>query len=181
MVELTRRWFVFGTAAAVAAAAIPAVLTTPIVDVPPLGFRYRLIRELVFCGGQSTRPSFLSVIVRDQTLLSGGVGPGGSFFWRAMDGGDIIVGPTDTMRLDVADSESAEITLISGYKVDDGPPIWRQERHIFPQIRPPEIGDLYPDNSLEARLERETRTLYDEEGVEDFDDEDFDDEFEAPR
>jgi hypothetical protein len=173
-VDLTRRWFVFGTVASIAAASIAAAPAAPSLVIPlpsPVapGLRYRLIRELrATVDGPPSECAIFDLIVRDKTWMRHGARSGDALFWRAFqDIEAICLLPEQTFRLEVEGRGEATITLIVGDKVDDGPPIWRSQLHR-PGRAAPEVQDLFADNSLEARLARQNRgpKMSDEEQAE---------------
>lgn len=104
-IQLNRRLFLFGSAAAVAAAAIsaPVVALAPpsrVFRAPALKpFARRMIHNL-----EATAPSqmggWFRLIVRDEAVLSSGVGAGGSLWWYAPPRFAIAQLPDDVMRLE---------------------------------------------------------------------------------
>lgn len=166
MINLSRRWFVFGSAAAVASLAVPkgVFLPEPIVEPAITGhaFLQRRVGELNFGfgaipPGAENSAAVLELWARDRRVF----GPlvmsvRGMFRWKALIGGEIIILPGEVLRLDVV-SERVEAfaEIYCDDKVDDGPPVEVVERYSFPQVEPVLSAFLNPDNSRAARDERE--------------------------
>jgi hypothetical protein len=167
-IELTRRWFVFGSVAAVAAAPIPSVVAPSIVPEPmPSAHVYlrRVITELQF--GFVDVPANVSEAADIRVFVhrNGGrakfphiqlrMNVHSSFIWNAPWNEGFVVLPQDTFEI-VIDSNQriGKFFLVADDTVDEGPPITVCETHDWPQVEPVQPMFLHADNSLEARIAR---------------------------
>lgn len=110
-IKVSRRWFLIGGSAIVAAAALPAL---PQLEPPPLIsrasfqdlFPYREVIDLTFMPGASVEvPSFVNLILPNgECLLHFGVAPHGLLKWCAMPGGEIIITKETLFRIEVTPS-----------------------------------------------------------------------------
>ena len=158
-IEVSRRWFVFGSAAAIAAATVPVWIPPAIVT--PVSaqsvFLLRKVFELSMWNNGSAA-GFLDVFVHNDEVPwhRSGVPPGGMYFWRAMRGNEIDLLPDSTFRM-AATAGIEKIFVGCLDTIDEGPPIYRYEEHTFKPDGSVVViaGDLDPDNSLEARLARQ--------------------------
>jgi hypothetical protein len=167
MIELTRRWFVFGSAAVVAAAVLPETASPALVPemVPNSAgvFLRREIFEMALSSvefdlrdadGQNVRPVVFRLIVGDRPMLQAAINPnGGHYSWRALE--SIIQRPHEVLSLDVQSGYSKCTAAVMYYDyVDEGPPIRMLATYPIPYEGPPLVNYLDADNSLEARLAR---------------------------
>jgi len=175
MIELTRRWFMFGSAAAIAAATIPEALASAQIEacIAQHAFRKRLVSELhctfdwrdqyesdgIDCLPDPIRPARVRMFRSTdliRPILQVNVSQTFDFMWRANPGDEIVVLPTSTISLDVeSQSVACQIFMFCLDWIDDGPPVGVMESHIFPRpLLAPTIEFLHTDNSLKARLAR---------------------------
>lgn len=172
---INRRRFLFGMGAIAAAAALPPVAQfEQIVAAPPAtAFLKRLITDITFStmGADSSgaRSGLLLDLKRpgtNETIFHTGISNSGALWrWVAMRGNEIIVLPESLVDFDIrGDMRKCEVHLICHDTVDEGPPIELQESHFFEDGSHTNVMSnfLYPDNSLQARLERK-RSLRTEE------------------
>lgn len=167
MVELTRRWFVFGSAAAVAAAHFPAPAladhfgqVTPMVT--PVAFRHRRVFDIMasFDPGGPDEVAEVTLFVRGQAWFHAGFSTRSFFRWVAPPNplSHIVVLPNDTFALEIKSRTGVgSIQMFVADTVDEGPPIHRCETHAFSGDGKPVVvmTDFDVDNSLAARLERQ--------------------------
>jgi hypothetical protein len=187
MVELTRRFFVFGSAAAVAAAALPPALiaVAKIEPAPALHvFKKRMIREVMvafeamdglplsdfpgrirlYRGVSADEQQRLWLDRPEMCLLDTQVGLRSTWRWICHPNEGIVSLPQSLVTLDVeAHGARCNVDLVCQDWIDEGPPIEVIERRAFPHSGPPPLPlFLYADNSLEARVARaNTENLYD--------------------
>jgi hypothetical protein len=176
-IKLSRRWFVFGSVAAVAAATIPqpvvALLEPPVVRLPSAHvFLRRAIRDFTFSfvdvpPGEAAEPAFVSLFVhrggkRSEQPVFGPIGirACATFRWVACGPLDqLIVLPDDTFEL-VVDARHLHLVgklfMVADDTVDEGPPITVVETHDWPNTGPTPPMFVHVDNSLEARLARQS-------------------------
>jgi hypothetical protein len=142
MVELSRRFFLFGAAATVATAALPAALEatpfTPIVRVPALTpFLKRHIYGLVIVTAPHKGPDvpvFVDVMrANGAKILHFGVSSRHRLRWRATDPlAAIVVLPSLPVIVSLESAARCRsVDLYCDDWVDDGPPIFRLESHTF--------------------------------------------------
>jgi hypothetical protein len=201
--ELTRRWFVFGSVAAVAAATIPVAVSNLIVEPMPSAhvFLKRRIVDLSFAfdpllPGTPDEMAIIEIFVdrngeaRGLSQFHIAINTRSNFRWVAShdETSGFFIRPEDVFRLEVnANHRVGQLYLIAKDWIDDGPPIEVCEYHTFPQQGPLQPMFLHADNSLEARLARKAEieaasAEYDRKVAageiieEDFIEEDFDDE-----
>lgn len=198
MPELTRRFFLLGSAAAVAAATIPAaIIIEEIVRLPSAhAFLDRRIMDFTMWFDQPAGSPDQMVHVR--LFIAGREGPfynlslntRGYFRWFSHDPLEHpLLLPGDTFRVECKYSREdipAIMQCICADKVDEGPPIHLVENHTFRGGVIESSGPMFleMDNSLEARLERKRKS---EEASAEYErkvaageitEDDYDDEFE---
>jgi hypothetical protein len=197
VVDLNRRWFVFGSVAAVAAAALPsparAFLEPPVERLPSAHvFLKRAIRDFsfgfdvpagtpdeiagikVFVHRAGTRAEcpFLHIVMNVKS----------TFRWVAPPhdpSSRINLMPEDTFEIEVdSDQLVGKFYLIADDTVDEGPPITVVETHDWPQTGPAAPMYLHADNSLEARIARRDlamqSALDDDDDGDDYPEDDYD-------
>jgi hypothetical protein len=187
MVVLTRRWFVFGSAAAVAAAALPALaLEAPAIIKPftpvvaPHEFLSRRVCDLWATFDEKLLDGIaeVSMFVRGSPdpWLHIGLSTRCSFRWVPRPREELILRPQDHFALAVKSPRGVGRIHLTCYdKIDDGPSVALVEEHIFPQRGPAQIHYLNPDNSLEARLKREKEAA--ELAAREVEEDDYDDDY----
>ena len=154
---ITRRWFLIGSGAAIAAAAMP--FATPVTAGAPYRTRHIVGLSASSAGNGAGN---IALFARGQPLplLHFGLGSGGFLEWRAAPDGHIIIRRQDVVKLafdnlsPIGNASLGTIGLRVDDYVDDGPPIQLVEQHTFPQRGPADIFHIHTDNSLAARLER---------------------------
>src|SRR5437660_6294708 len=149
-VELTRRWFVFGSAAAVAAAATlvsePTNLIKPPIFTPAVAGHHFLRRQVweIFAGCTEGPGdwSIVELFVGDRCLFHQAI-PLATFQWVAFPGSEIICTPSRTFRLAVQSERGIGMVAL-GCKdwVDDDDPIQCIETHTFPSLGPASVVAL---------------------------------------
>jgi hypothetical protein len=165
MADLSRRIFLFGSAAALAAAAAPklplfqrAIEVEPFVPVPALSpFRRRLICDFTLEFEPMANPGVgeLWVFRGKNCLHNVGMSELATYRWCAMPGYEWIVLPDQPLRMELRSrSGLGRVDMICHDYVDDGPPIDLMETHTFPQRGPAIVNYLEADNSLETRVAR---------------------------
>ena len=162
MIELTRRWFVFGSAAAIAATQIPLVAPELVPSIIPMPAQHTFLRrELI---------DLIASFDYDKAVDEAGdiriIGPRGDsvmhvkintkaiYRWVSHEGEEgIIIRPDESFSF-VAESNGAAIGKLKAVfmdYIDDGPPVYVTES--YPNDgEPPQY--LYTDNSREARDRR---------------------------
>lgn len=160
MVDLTRRWFVFGATAAVATAVVQpatAFLQPPIIEPAASAhvFLSRKIRDITMGFDSGSGPDQMAVIelfAGKRTVFHQVMSTRSTYHWLAEPGGEIDLMPSETFTI-VANSNTAvaQITLICEDKIDDGSPVIVCEQHTFPQSGPVQPMFMHVDNSREAR------------------------------
>lgn len=165
MPELSRRLFLFGSAAAVAAASIPFAVKEAI-HVPFVTqvaaqqkFKNRHVLELLAGFDSSNEDGIASVdlIANERTLLHYAMNQrGSSFRWVAALGHSIKIAGNETFLLNVrSEGGIGSLSMVCHDWIDDSEyPIEVYERHFFPSQGPAKVLMLYPDNSLQARRQR---------------------------
>lgn len=171
MVDLTRRWFVFGSVAAVAAAAIPSAAQAflePAIERLPSAHVYlkRSICEFMFAfedvpaDAPEDESASISVYVHhageraEQPILHVRMNVRGVYRWVGC-GEEIVMMVDETFEIEVGSTRRVgKFHLIAADTVDEGPPIMVQEIHDWPRVGPVEPMYLHADNSLEARIAR---------------------------
>lgn len=163
MVDLTRRWFVFGSVAAVAAAALPVALS-PVERLPSAHvFLKRAIRDFYFSfdvdAAQADEAATVKLFIQKAgertTVFEMRMNVRSSFRWAANVDDPITVMPEDTFEVEIDSNHLVGLfTMIADDTVDEGPPITVVENHRCPQVGPVEPMYVHVDNSLEARLAR---------------------------
>jgi hypothetical protein len=176
VVDINRRWFVFGSVAAVAAAALPlpvqAFLEPPVERLPSAHvFLKRAIRDFYFSFNDvdhanddvDAAPADESATVRlfvqkageRTTIFEMRMNVRSSFRWAANVDDPITVMPEDTFEVEIDSNHLVGLfTMIADDTVDEGPPITVVENHRCPRVGPVEPMYVHVDNSLEARLAR---------------------------
>lgn len=164
-VELSRRFFVFGTAAAIAAAAVPTkvgALTriTPITPVPALNkFKRRLIWD--FQAYNDGGFGLVSLYRGNECIHRVGLAQYGSYRWvpfldLGRDLAGIHIRDDEVFRLSIESQDNGpslgSIDLMCEDWIDDGDPVRVLERHQFPQRGPAQLVALDPKD--QERLER---------------------------
>jgi hypothetical protein len=168
---LSRRLFLIGSSAAIAAAKLPAfaeerIAVTPL---PAMAtFKHRRICDLTagfwdtegqpdtysFVSTFAATPTQFELFVRGRPFFNVMLGDGATLRWVATPGNEVILLPGETVALSVKPERlQGAVKIIVADKVDEGPPIMRIELHQYPFDKPL-LQDLDEDNSLEARLER---------------------------
>jgi len=124
---LSRRWFLIGSAAAVAAAAAPVAAMADVAvskGIVAPRFKFRRIHNLQF---GLTAPPQIDVPVRlvvgtvsdDRSVLLACINSRASYYWRALDGGEIVVGEDDALKLVCEPAfDGAVITITSNMEPD---------------------------------------------------------------
>lgn len=165
-IEVSRRLFLFGSAAALAAAAVPvvdgSVITRPMfTPVPALAdYLRREVVEMYASFDPHDGPGRLAKImlsIRGQPIFGSAMQTTGVLRWRAGPHGAIICRAADTYALEViSEIGLGRVDLTCADHVDEHDPIMNLERHTFPLGMPPtcQILPLNTDNSVEARQTR---------------------------
>jgi hypothetical protein len=159
-VELTRRWFLLGASAAIAATAIP--FSTP---VPA---QTKFLRRSVFeinagfivdqPATADRRPASDDIAVvelfrNENCLFHVAIGPGANFVWIASPLAELILLPTEVFKLSLrSKSGFGFINLVCRDVFEDEEAITVVERHTFPSRGPAEVFAL--DTRDSARLDR---------------------------
>lgn len=162
-IELSRRWFIFGSAAAVAAAAIKQSFAT-LVPTPAPPYISRQISDYILypyhVPGTDEFATF-NIYIRDNLTRSASINTRGFYHWSSSDPLDMpMIMQDDVFRIEmIGGSGLGEVVLTCRDKIDDGPRVHLLERWTFPIKGPAEFNYLHYDNSLEARLERERAPL----------------------
>lgn len=166
-IELSRRLFLFGSAAALAAAAVPVAIAGSVIKPPvftPVQAMSPYLRRVVW--GADIGFEFADDAPNDYASVDIGRGPDRPILhfdtstrsvlsWVAHPLSAIIVPANDTLSVSLRSARGlGSVILTCADVVDEGPPIRLIECHTFPQRGPAEIVYLDVDNSLEARLER---------------------------
>ena len=174
MVELTRRWFLFGTAAAIAVATTPSVLLPEeVVQITtPHNFLSRRIRDIIIQFEEPLKPEGLIqqadqwariscwVSGRKYSFCQTQINTRGLFRWVSMDDAyDPIVLPLEEIRIEVEFSDHdipAIVQFTCADTIDEGPPIHLIENYRIVNGVAETSGPFFleVDNSLEARNER---------------------------
>ena len=130
MIETNRRAFLFGMGAAVAAAAVlrPEALLMP----SPGAFKVRRIAEITFGPtGESHGAATFELWLRGEKQLHFAVGPGGSLFWRAYAGEELLQRDCDVLRIEMQGGVGgiAVANLIVRDELESGEHVLRLEKH----------------------------------------------------
>ena len=202
--NVTRRFFVFGSAAAVAVAALPKVIAPPIaleeIVLCPAAHVYKRRAVYDIAMGfevpqdfAEDHPAIIRLMRGDNCLKAFGMNVRGNMRWCVWDDSErIIMTPESTIRIDVefplGRSFPAQVHMMADDTIDEGPPVKVCEFYKIVDGKPEVKGPLFidTDNSLEARLER--KRLWEERRIaeltndfdDDYDDDDveYDDEYE---
>lgn len=148
--QMNRRIFLIGSAAAIAAAtapvlalSAPAPMSVSVQPVPALlPFRRRLIIDIIALN-EGNGPGYFSILAGERCVDQLGLGAGSSYRWRAENGiavvGDEIVRAT----FDSVEGAIGSIDMISSYwSGDEKEPINALERYTFPSRGDPAIMPL---------------------------------------
>lgn len=168
-VELSRRLFLFGSAAALAAAAVPvaiaeSAIAAPIFTPVPALAPY-LRREVwgILAGFEPSvsdphGPATIQIGRHNgPNILQWGMDTRSTYLWRAMPMRQIIVPDHSPLRMSVLSPRALGRVIMTCHDiVDEGPPVELVENHTFPPIGQASatVCYLHPDNSLTARLAR---------------------------
>lgn len=162
MIDLSRRHFFFGLGAVAAAAAIPRgvlALASP----PPIGHVYLHRRICDVTIGFDPLSSALDEVAEFELRRHGGVifhgrmSVRGTYRWLPSPTDVPLILPEHPFEI-VVKSQTAlgQIHMICQDKIDEGPAIMIEERHVFTPGAAPIVTqfNLDLDNSLESRLAR---------------------------
>jgi hypothetical protein len=158
--DITKRSFLFGAAAVIAAVNLPLSVAEPanIFKAPALQpFKRRMICNLMATfDAETDGVASIELYVRDRLWFFYQMNQRSTFRWAAPPGGEIVLLPQDSFRLDVSsESGIGRIQLICYDYVDFADaPMLVSEEHTFPASGPALILPFHPDNSLEARRKR---------------------------
>ena len=151
---LTRRFFLLGTASAVAAATIPLQVLAPVTPVvSPVAYTRRLITEINCFPGEGLSDHPIVFEIRrpnsDFVLWRNAISPRGVLYWSIHGNPEFaIVVPKDQTLIfdvqhpDITKGPIAEIKLICNDKYEDGSTRTNVETHRFPTMGPPRLERL---------------------------------------
>jgi hypothetical protein len=167
VVDLTRRWFVFGSAAALALASVPAIVAPDTVQkvlVPGL-YKTRKIRDIFASFDLGPEEQQINAFAEMAISRNGtdifriGLNTRGSFRWVAAPLHEIVVPARGSVNLSVKSPRGVGlVSMVCADDVDDGPPILVSEHYRFPRGGGrPTVDTLFMevDNSIDARRRRE--------------------------
>jgi hypothetical protein len=161
MVELSRRLFLFGSAAALAAATVPGAVAESVIAPPvftPVQAMSPYLRRMVwgidigFYYADDAPNDVASVDIGrgpDRTILHFDLSTRSVLRWVERGPLNAIIVPAnDTLSIALRSASGlGSVDLMCEDKVDEGAPIHLVERHTFPQRGPAEILYLRPQNS----------------------------------
>lgn len=157
--DITRRWFVFGSVAAVAAATLPIGPSIERVTAAHVFLKRKIIELSVsFIVENNVDEAALIEVLKDgHKILHFPMNVQAMLRWIAVPGDEIYLLPLQTFDL-IATAKSAigKIDMMCYDWIDNGPPVAVVERYLFPQNEDlqKQLYFIHTDNSLEARLAR---------------------------
>lgn len=138
---ISRRWFVIGSAAALAATQIPdAVAPTP------AQCTLRFVEEIMATTDATENGDALVEMFRmDRLIFSMAMNQRSVFLWKSTPGSEIILPPSDALILSLkAACGFGKIDMICRDRMSDGSEVHVLESHTFPSRGPPTILRLEP-------------------------------------
>lgn len=119
--DVSRRWFLIGAGAALAAAAVAPVLAKSDVRVWRLSprFDWREIYDISYAAKLGGGPVSFELLRGDNVLFNVRIGAGGFYRWVALPDYGIIMRPSDCIAIRVEPAERCEAISIS-YNADRG-------------------------------------------------------------
>jgi hypothetical protein len=170
MLNITKRSFIFGSATAVAVAALPvaALLGPAQVETAPsphVFLKRRLVEfQIGFPEAKVADLAEISIFVHrngvrtTEPLIKFLMNVTRHFRWKGLDA--ICVMSGDVFEIAVnSNNHVGQVVIIADDTIDEGPSVSICEVHNFPQKGPIKPMFLHADNSLEARIARRDAVL----------------------
>lgn len=152
--DITRRWFVFGSAAAITAAALP-LGTQCFANDTPFIKREIIDISMMFNAkpGDKAVASCIDVLAGDRHMLSTMMNIHSNYRWQTPRGSGIILLPDELLIFHASEAATIASFCVGHLDyVDEGPPIHCISEYGCNGL----IGSapIFTDNSLEARIAR---------------------------